>query len=79
MIATSNASKKLLYMGNPDEEKGKLQKVWFSTNGLLAFAWFSLPNGLHHIRLWGVSSNSFGCIEHQIVSPYSFKIHSLLS
>lgn len=51
------------------KQTGKLQQVWFSTNGTLGFAWFSLPGNLHRVKVWDVSNPSnTGIIDHQIVS-----------
>lgn len=51
------------------KQTGKLQQVWFSTAGDLAFAWFSLPGNFHRIKFWDASNPvNTGAIDHQIVS-----------
>lgn len=54
---------------------GKLQQVWFSTNGLLAFARFGgLPGNYHYVRVWEVpNTNITGGLNFQVVSVSSKK------
>lgn len=49
----------------------KLQRLWFSTNGRFAFAWFSLPGNLHCVKIWDVVDiNKNGILKLQIVSSF---------
>ena len=53
----------------------KLQRVWFSTNGLFAFGWFSSPGNLHYVKVWDVvETTRNGDLRLQIVSSSSSKL-----
>jgi len=63
---STDAKQELMTVG---KHTGKLQQVWFSTSGTLAFAWFSLPGNLHKVKVWDVANPLYTCvIDHQIVS-----------
>jgi hypothetical protein len=55
----------------PPLQGSKLQRLWFSTNGRLAFAWFSSPGNLHRVKIWDmIDTNNNGVLKLQIVSSF---------
>jgi hypothetical protein len=59
---------------------GKLKQVWFSTNGMLLFAWFVLRGNHHHVRVWDVVDTKItGGLVYQVVSTSLAKAYTQLT
>lgn len=72
MIVRSNSREEELEVG--PAKSGKLKHVWFSTNGMLLFAWFVLPGNHHHVRVWDADDTKItGGLDYQVVSTFLFK------